>query len=429
MIHTIEERQLKNGARGLFIHTPGATVVYYSFQFRAGTLYVEDQAKSQAAHIMEHLAFGTNKFYASQKEFNAEFDKNGAYHNALTSNTNMVYYSKAALMEWQRILDLHLKAISTPVYTEASLEREKNNVKEELVGNKTNNWRILWQEAMRQAGASQWFDPIELATIPAVTLADVNRHFETTHTTENLRFIVVGDLESHMETIVSALEAIELPNGKRLPEIVKPATGSGVRYIHNEHIDNLMFHLGFFINRRINYEERTALGILRRVLTGGFQSRILGTARDLGICYGIRMETDWFSTQTTELSFEAQVGNNHAQELFELIIRELSDIRSNGISEEELSAAKEYALGTVQMKNQTVTELAGWYEGEYYNEDVIDRVEDTIDRIKSVSNETIMRVLDELLGTRHLVLAAITNDTQEAVDALYQMVEQNFHKA
>ena len=40
MKHTVEEIRLKNGARGLLIDVPDATVMSFQVQFRAGNRYV-----------------------------------------------------------------------------------------------------------------------------------------------------------------------------------------------------------------------------------------------------------------------------------------------------------------------------------------------------------------------------------------------------
>ncbi len=44
MKHTVEEVRLKNGARGLLIDVPNATVMSFQFQFRAGNRYVKSKA-------------------------------------------------------------------------------------------------------------------------------------------------------------------------------------------------------------------------------------------------------------------------------------------------------------------------------------------------------------------------------------------------
>ena len=55
MIHKVHEVSLDNGAKGLFIHIPDASVMSFEINFRAGE-YLVDRKKSETPHIMEHLA-------------------------------------------------------------------------------------------------------------------------------------------------------------------------------------------------------------------------------------------------------------------------------------------------------------------------------------------------------------------------------------
>ena len=106
MKHTVEEVRLKNGARGLLIDVPDATVMSFQVQFRAGNRYVLDKDIYETAHIMEHMAFGANEKFRSEHNYEQEFTKNGAYHNAYTSDYSMVYEAICADFEWDRILEL-----------------------------------------------------------------------------------------------------------------------------------------------------------------------------------------------------------------------------------------------------------------------------------------------------------------------------------
>ena len=122
MNHTVEEVKLKNGARGLFIDVPGATVMSMQFQFRAGNRYAKSKEIEQVAHIMEHMAFGANDQYRSEAAFEAEFTKNGAYHNAYTSDFAMVYEADCADFEWSRILELQRLSICNPRFNQKELD-------------------------------------------------------------------------------------------------------------------------------------------------------------------------------------------------------------------------------------------------------------------------------------------------------------------
>lgn len=125
MKHTVEEVRLKNGARGLMIDIPGATVMSFQFQFRAGNRYVKSKDIYETAHIMEHMAFGANARFKDEHQFEAEFTKNGAYHNAYTSDLSMVYVADCADFEWERILDLQRVSICQPRFNAEELDAEK----------------------------------------------------------------------------------------------------------------------------------------------------------------------------------------------------------------------------------------------------------------------------------------------------------------
>ena len=118
MKHSVEEVRLKNGAKGLLIDVPDASVMCFEFHFRAGNRFVRSKDIYETAHIMEHMAFGANAKFKDEHEFEAEFTKNGAYHNAFTSDLSMVYMAECADFEWQRILNLQELSICHPRFTQ-----------------------------------------------------------------------------------------------------------------------------------------------------------------------------------------------------------------------------------------------------------------------------------------------------------------------
>jgi len=60
MKHTVSEISLKNGAKGLLVHIPDASVMTFDFNFRAGE-YLVPRRKWEVPHIMEHLLLGANE--------------------------------------------------------------------------------------------------------------------------------------------------------------------------------------------------------------------------------------------------------------------------------------------------------------------------------------------------------------------------------
>ena len=100
MRHTVTEISLQNGAEGLFVHIPSASVMTFDFNFRAGE-YLVDPAKWEVPHLMEHVLLGANELIPRARDFQAELEKNGAYSNASTGVYDITYEAECADFEWE----------------------------------------------------------------------------------------------------------------------------------------------------------------------------------------------------------------------------------------------------------------------------------------------------------------------------------------
>src|SRR5690606_31057035 len=274
MQHTATEVRLKNGARGLLIDIPGATVMSFQFQFRAGNRYVRDKEVYETAHIMEHMAFGANARFKNEHEYEAEFTKNGAYHNAYTSDTSMVYVADCADFEWERIFDLQRVAICQPKFNAEELEAEKGNVKSELTGYLNNHNRVLWPKIQQMLGEDVYTFWQRLQTIPNVTLDDVKEHHKRTHTTSNMRFVIAGKLHGRKAKIIREMEQWELPKGKLLEAPRDEQHKAGPTLIRRKEASNLTLGWSIIMPRNLSDEEAGAMEVLDHILTGTMHSRI-----------------------------------------------------------------------------------------------------------------------------------------------------------
>ena len=151
MKHTVIEITLKNGAKGLLIHVPDASVMSFELNFRAGE-YLVDEKKWETPHLMEHILLGANKRYPKARLFQAEIEKNGAYSNASTGSYDITYEAECADFEWDRVLDLLMVAITKPLFLKEEFEAEFGNVREELSARSNNHFRHLSLALRKQYG-------------------------------------------------------------------------------------------------------------------------------------------------------------------------------------------------------------------------------------------------------------------------------------
>ncbi|GAC1392575.1 MAG: pitrilysin family protein [Candidatus Saccharimonadales bacterium] len=423
MKHTVTEVALNNGAKGLFIHVPDATVMNFEVNFRAGE-YLVSQEKWETPHLMEHVLLGANELIPKARLFQAEFEKNGAYSNASTGTYDITYEAECADFEWDRIADLLLTAITKPLFLEEEFSAEFGNVREELTARSNNHFRHLSLALRQSYGFVVLTDQERLRLMENVVLNDLRQHYMQTHTTRNMRFVIAGKLpQTRRKLLQSLLENIELTHGEKrisLPleqphSLVKPL------YIHNDTIENLYFYMDTFMKRRMSDNEADALNLINIMLTETLYSRILGSAREKGLVYSMssgigqnRDSSNWW--------FGAQVMPKNVDALFNIILRELEAVFMSDIAEDDIAAAKQYALGRFQRSGQTVSGTAAGYSGRYFFDDVIDDYYLVPKRIEAVTKEGIVKISRELFADHIWGLGGLGSCGEDFIQQLHQVI-------
>ena len=425
MKHTVEELELKNGARGLLIHVPGSQVMSTRIHFRAGTRYVRDKSIEETAHIMEHMAFGANSRFKDAAEYDAEFTKNGAYFNATTADYSMVYMSECADFEWDRILDLQQLSVTKPRFIEEELKSEAGNVRNELNGYLNNHMWVLWSKMAQVLGEDVLTWQERIKTISNVTVADIREHYRRTHTSDNMRFVIAGEIAGREKQIESALEAWELPRGERLSIPVDELHRADPLLIRRKEATNFTFGLSMVVPRRLSDAEISAMSFADHILNGTFRSRIFGGARKKGLAYGM-WSTSSANEHNSTWDFGTELDPDCAPELFDLIKRELNELIQGRITDEEVEAARQYAMGRHQMGAQTTGQIARWYSNRYFFDGQVDDYEARPAEIQAVTKDRIVETAREFIDADCWLLGGVGNVDKAFVDQLYQKLEPLF---
>lgn len=389
MKHSVEEVILKNGARGLLVHVPDATVLDMYLNFRAGE-YLVSREKWEAPHLMEHVLLGANDIYPRARDFQAIVEQNGAYSNASTDVYDIVYETECADFEWERIFKLLLLAIEHPLFLQEEFDAEFGNVREELSARSNNHFRQLGAHTRKAYGLVAETDRERLELMENVMLEDVREHYRRTHTTDNMRFVIAGNIGKRKAAIVRMLEDIDLPRGERFAmpdEIVQPPKKPVC--ILNDSVDTLYFYIDTFMNRRLEENEVDALGLVNAILTETLYSKILGTARERGLVYGMNSGYQQIKL-SSNLWFGSQVSVANAPALFDIVTEQLTNLFRGELAEADIVAAQAYSLGRYQRSAQTVAATAAGYTGRYFFDDYIDDYYEVPERIKAVTKQAIV---------------------------------------
>jgi predicted Zn-dependent peptidase len=389
----------------------------FQFQFRAGNRYVRNKDIYETAHIMEHMAFGANADFKSEHAYESEFTKNGAYHNAYTSDLSMVYVADCADFEWERIFALQRVAICQPRFNKEELEAEKGNVKSELTGYLNNHNRVLWPKIQQLLGEEVLTFWQRLQTISNVSLADIREHHKRTHTTDNMCFVIAGKLKGRKTEIKRQLEEWELPRGERFEVPKDELTRANPTLIRRKEASNLTFGWSLTVPRELTDEEAEAMNCLDHILTGTMHSRIYGAARKRGLAYGMFSDTS-VGFHDSSWDFGGQVNLDTAHGLFEIIVREVQHVLDGKIAEEELEAAKSYALGRYQMGAQTVAQISNFYTGRYFADGFVKNYDKVPDSIRKVTLDRMISTAREFIDHDAWAFAGVSSGEKDDLIAL-----------
>lgn len=378
------------------------------FQFRAGLRYAKRPEVYEIAHIVEHLAFGANAKFPSEQVFETEFTKNGAYHNAWTSDFSVCYESECADFEWERILELQQVAIAEPRFNEDELKSEKGNVRTELTGYMNDYSRLLWPRLQQAIGEDVPVLAERVKTISNITLKDIREHYRRTHTAHNMRFIIAGNLKHRRRKIMHMLESWNLRPGTRFEIPNDKLHSSAPILIRRKDASNITFAFSWLTPRKLEPFETYAMSCLNHVLCGTTSSKIFGRARKNGLIYGMGsdLSNGWHNASW---DFDGEVNVENSVALFKLINEELNKVLNGDISEEDIAAAKSYATGRYQMGAQTVNQISDYYADSYFTNGTAEHYDRMPDLMKAIKKPTMVNLAREFISSNLNAMVAVSS--------------------
>lgn len=396
MNHKIKEIKLANGVEGLLIDVPGATVMNMTLNFRAGD-FLSPKGKWEVAHILEHMVMGASEGFETSRQFRAEFDKNGAYHNASTSPYDLNYMMECADFEWERMLSLTKSALETAKLTDKEFKSELGNVREELVGDLNHNFRQIIIKSRQKFGLVALSDSERIKQLENISADDIRDYYKRTHVSDNLRFVIAGNVFERQEHIEELFTSLKLPRGTReeVPDET-PIKYDNVFYLDKPDLENVYYFFDTFSKDTLTQREADALSMVQVMTTATLHSTIFGEARERGLAYHISSGIARLKT-TGSWWFGAELLPQNALPVFDIMTEEITKLLQGKLDDKDLKAAQQYSLGRYQRGSQTVAGIANGYGDRYFFDGVIEDFYAVPDRIKAVTKKDVFDIVQKMI--------------------------------
>ncbi|BFU94226.1 MAG: putative Zn-dependent peptidase, M16 family [Nitrospira sp.] len=336
---------LSNGMKVLIVEVPKAPVATVQVWYKVGSRN-EVMGRAGLSHMLEHMMFkGTNKY--PNGSFSRLIRKNGGMDNAFTSQDFTAYFENLAADRVGLALELEADRMQGLILDQNELKTEREVVKEERrLRTEDDPQGALVEALFAQAYMSHpyhwpvigWFGDLD-----AMTLEDLQRHYDTYYSPNNATLLVVGDVkaESLLPTITQLFEPI--PRGPEpKPVLTMEGEQRGERRFLLKREAQVPFVMMGFRVPNFASEDSYALDILESILSRGKSSRLYQSlVYDQKLAIAVGAEYSLMQTDPGLFYFYSLVSPGQKVELVEEALnREIRRLQNEPPTDQEMQRAK-----------------------------------------------------------------------------------------
>ena len=399
---------LDNGIRIISCSMPHTSSVSMIILVGTGSRYEKDE-EAGVSHFIEHLCFkGTQKRPTAQA-ISETIEGVGGILNGSTDQEATVLWAKVAQPHSSMAQDLLVDMLRNSRFDPEDVEKERQVILQELnmVNDSPQQWvdvltdELVWpdQPLGRDIGGTR-------SSVSGLTREMILGYLNSQHTPGNTVISVAGNIDHNeiVETLRSRLIDWKPGTPKGWAPTVDGQRTPGIKI---EYRKTEQSHLTLALRGLSNlHPDRYALNILNIILGGGMSSRLFVELREnKGLAYSIFSYTTHFFDSGSIVVY-AGVDPARTKEAIGAIINELQRMKE-GVSEAELTKAKELTKGRLLLRMEDTRSVASWAGGQELLTDRILTVDEVVERVEGVSLEDVRRVACQLLVTEKLNLAVV----------------------
>lgn len=397
-----QEFVLSNDMKVLLIEVPKAPVVTVQVWYKVGSRN-EVMGRAGLSHMLEHMMFkGTAKY--PKGTFSRLIRKNGGIDNAFTGQDFTAYFENLSADRVELALELEADRMQGLALDQKEFQTERDVVKEERrLRTEDDPQGALVEALFAQTFFSHpyhwpvigWFSDLD-----AMSLDDLQRHYDTFYSPNNATLVVAGDIKTDelIQTIRNLFEPIPRGPSPKQTISAEPIQRGERRFFLKREAQVPFVIMGF---RVPNYssEDAYALNVLESILSQGKSSRLyqrlvydqknsLAVGADYslmqtdpGLFYFYALVNPGSKVETVEDALQSEISRLQAEPPSELELqRAKNQLEASRIFEQDSNFRRAMLLG------QSESIGAGWKW-----------LDEFLDHMKAVTAKDIQRVAKEYL--------------------------------
>ncbi len=386
----------------------------------------ETPAQAGVSHFLEHLLFkGTARFSAI--EISERFDGLGASVNAATGKETTHLHARFLDEHTEEVFDLLAEMLLAPTYPEVDSERDV--VLEEIA-----MYEDEPQDRVHDFLADAIFGAHPLGrrvlgaaeVISSIPVPEIDAYHQARYTASNIVVGVAGHLEH--DRIVELAERLVSPHAA--PDGADPAAETdGSPRLRFFQKDTEQYHICFGAPGIVRDDDRRyALAVLDSIFGGSSSSRLFREVREKrGLAYSVGSYNEQYTDSGLVATYVGTREDN-VEEACSIIGAELARLRTEPVSGEELSRAKESVKGRLVLTSESTAARMTRNSRATLFGLPIDTLDEMLAKVDAVSVEELTELAGELYGAERLSAACVGRDENRFRSAL-EPVSENLYSA
>jgi len=403
-----EKTVLDNGLRVITSSMPQSRSVSLVILVGTGSCH-ESNEQAGISHFAEHLFFKGTERRPTAKEVSQDIEGVGGILNGSTDKEVTALWCKVASHHFSTGLDVLSDILLHSRFDAQEIDRERQVIIEEI----NMNLDIPQQRVNRLIDELLWPDqPLgrEIIgykeTVSAITREHLLEYVARRYKPNNTVISIAGNI-THQEALAQIKPVFDNWAPEELASTYATDDKQTEARLRVEHRDIEQAHLCLAVHGfSHSHPRRFSIDLLNTVLGGGMSSRLFIEIRERkGLAYDIHSYSEHFLSSGSLIIY-AGVDPRKANTALAAILEELSKIRK-GISQAELTRAKELSKGRLYLRFEDTHNVALWYGGqEILTQRILD-IDEVISILDSITIDELTEVSQQILTDGALNLAII----------------------
>ena len=408
--------KLDNGQTVVIQEVKNNPIVTIDTWIKTGSID-EDDSNNGVAHFLEHLFFKGTKNHESG-EFDQILETKGAITNAATSKDFTHYYVTIPSKDFDLAMELHGDMMLHPLIPRNEMEKERKVVLEEINKDLVSPTRILQENLNSMMYTTHPYKRKVIGrsdVIETITRDQVLNFYNAHYSPSNMITIVVGDVDTN-----HALERIkEVFNAeyKKQTKTIYPKE-SQLTY-QQKKVEYIKTESGYMVigfrGTPINDNDSYALDVLSTILGDGRSSVLNQVLKEKKrLAFSVDAGNSTFRDDGI-FYISANFEPEKCKQVQSAIFDEIKNIQDKGVSDEQLSLAKNIIERNTYYSRESITNIATEIGYTMALTNDIKFYDTYLDKIKSVSKDEVKRVANKYLGENRSAVSIILPESSKNI--------------